>query len=132
MAHGPAMEFIRWLNCLPPSRSIGSCLDPDVFDSGPNLFGGGIREDRLARLIGKPDTYRQCVQHRAELAFAALQCLFGPLTVRDVLDNRDMMNRHFARPPQWCDVHVNPHNATIFSHVAFFPREGGDLAGEEA
>ena len=62
------MEFAGWSDRLPPSSGIGGILDPDLFDARPDLLGGGIGEDRLARWIGKPDPHRQRIEDRPELA----------------------------------------------------------------
>ena len=76
------MELARWSHRLPPSSGIGDSLDPDSFDVGPNLLGGGIGKDRLAQLIGKPDTHRQRIEHRTQLALTATQCLFRLVCAR--------------------------------------------------
>src|ERR1700752_1894818 len=89
------MECVRWFARLPPSSIIYGSVYPDFFDAGPNLVGGGIREDRPARSIGKPDTHRQRIEYRTQLAFVAAQCLFRLLAVGNI----HMSSHHAERCP---------------------------------
>src|SRR5712692_3911503 len=84
MAQGPAMWFVGWFDGLPPARRVVRSPQPDLFNVRPNLLRSRVCEERLARLIGKPDPHRERVQHSAELALALGKCILRLLPFADI------------------------------------------------